>query len=126
MLAWSGRRALLLLCLLLLSRAGCGFLSPLASTVSSRAGLISYSRASRSSVSFLQSSLSDGSGSTLTESDLELSLHTLELPLLEYANGYEAELARRFPGCLLVRWHLSEVDREKQVVKAEVVVHKRR
>lgn len=56
------------------------------------------------------------------QSETELSLHALELPIMEHASGYQDVLQQRFPGCLLVRWHLSEIDQAKQVVMAEVVV----
>lgn len=54
-----------------------------------------------------------------------ITLHTLELPVLEDPSGYRGLLQAKFPGATLLRWHLSEVvDRSpgSKVALAEVVV----
>jgi hypothetical protein len=68
-------------------------------------------------------------GSDMTTSgeaacEIEICLHTLELPLLDEPRDYEKHLAERFPGCTLLRWHISEVDSSNSRVFVEVVVQR--
>ena len=70
------------------------------------------------------SSGTDGQGQ-----ERAITLHTLELPVLEDPSGYRGLLQAKFPGATLLRWHLSEVvDRSpgNNVALAEVVVVGRR
>lgn len=57
------------------------------------------------------------------EPDRLLSLHTLDIPLMEDPSEYRIYLQKHFgEDVLLLRWHLSEVDKEKGTVAAEVVI----
>lgn len=57
------------------------------------------------------------------EPDRLLSLHTLDIPLMEDPSEYRVYLQNHFgDDVLLLRWHLSEVDKEKGTVAAEVVI----
>lgn len=72
----------------------------------------------------------DGSGSSSSQ-ERAITLHTLELPVLEDPSGYRGVLQARFPGATLLRWHLSEVVERAgveggRVALAEVVVVERR
>lgn len=54
-----------------------------------------------------------------------ITLHTLELPLLDDPSEYRSVLQARFPGATLLRWHLSEVVERgggDRVTLAEVVI----
>ncbi len=72
------------------------------------------------------SSGSSGDGSSdQHQQERAITLHTLELPLLEDPGEYQSVLQARFPGATLLRWHLSEVvkkDGGEKVALAEVVV----
>lgn len=76
---------------------------------------------------------SDGSSANAEDADegqeRAITLHTLELPVLEDPSEYRALLQTRFPGATLLRWHLSEVVERGEagrVALAEVVIVERR